>query len=162
MSSVHLSSIQNYKKTAVKIRASVEGASRELLQWRPKPGAWSIQEIVGHLIDSNIVNSYRIRKIVAEPVAPIATFAHEEWVAVQQFHTMELEEMLAVYDALTSYNALFLSKLDAAQWERHGTKFEEPISIRHIIDTFICNHVEGHLQQIERNKQAYADRTVSS
>lgn len=153
----YATSIDNYQATATKIRKSVEGVSPELLLWRPSPHAWSIQEIVGHLIDSGIVNTYRIRKIAAEPPEAIATFAHEQWVAVQPFHQLELSEMLDFYDVITTYNALFLSRLDVEQWDRYGTKLGEPITIRHIVDTFICHHVEGHLQQIERNKQAFAE-----
>lgn len=149
------SSIHYYEQTAVKIRQSVEGISEQLITWKPGPDKWSIQEIVGHLMDSNIVNSYRIRKIISEPVTPIVTFAHEEWVNEQQFNETPLAEILDAYDALTRYNALLLKKLTEEQWRKYGMKVEEQISIAHIIDKFICNHVEKHLGQIERNKMQY-------
>ena len=149
------SSIHYYEQTAVKIRQSVEGLSEQLITWKPGPDKWSIQEIVGHLMDSNIVNSYRIRKIISEPVTPIVTFAHEEWVNDQQFNETPLAEILDAYDALTRYNSLLLNKLTEEQWLKYGMKVEEQISIAHIIDKFICNHVEKHLGQIERNKSQY-------
>lgn len=158
MSATRAGSIENYLQTAVKIRQSVQGLSDEQLRWQPGPGKWSISEIVGHLVDSNIVNSYRIRKIISEPVSPIATFAHEEWVSQQRFNETDLAEILDVYDALTRYNALLLRKLDEEQWLRIGMKPNEPISVAHIIDRFICNHVNEHLGQIERNKAAYDAR----
>ena len=149
------SSIHNYKQTAVKIRQSVEGLSEQLIAWKPGPDVWSIQEIIGHLMDSNIVNSYRIRKIISEPVTPIVTFAHEEWVNVQQFNDTPLTEILDAYEALARYNALLLNQLTEEQWQKYGMKNEEQISISHIIDKFICNHVQKHLGQIERNKSEY-------
>jgi hypothetical protein len=155
MSTERQSSIHYYEQTAVKIRQSVEGISEQLITWKPGPDKWSIQEIIGHLMDSNIVNSYRIRKIISEPVTPIVTFAHEEWVNDQQFNETPLAEILDAYDALTRYNALLLKKLTEEQWQKYGMKVEEQISIAHIIDKFICNHVEKHLGQIERNKTQY-------
>ncbi|RAV08174.1 DinB family protein [Paenibacillus contaminans] len=155
MSTDRQSSIHYYEQTAVKIRQSVEGISEQLITWKPGPDKWSIQEIIGHLMDSNIVNSYRIRKIISEPVTPIVTFAHEEWVNEQQFNETPLAEILDAYDALTRYNALLLKKLTEEQWQKFGMKVEEQISIAHIIDKFICNHVEKHLGQIERNKSQY-------
>lgn len=155
MSTDRQSSIHYYEQTAVKIRQSVEGISEQLITWKPGPDKWSIQEIIGHLMDSNIVNSYRIRKIFSEPVTPIVTFAHEEWVNEQQFNETPLAEILDAYDALTRYNALLLKKLTEEQWQKYGMKVEEQISIAHIIDKFICNHVEKHLGQIERNKSQY-------
>ncbi|MBP1995347.1 DinB family protein [Paenibacillus eucommiae] len=151
-------SIENYLQTATKIRSIVQGLSEEQLVWQPGPGKWSINEIVGHLVDSNIVNSYRIRKIISEPVSPLATFAHDDWVSQQQFNEIALSEILDVYDALTRYNAILLRKLSEEQWLRVGMKVNEPISIAHIIDKFICNHVNEHLGQIERNKAAYSAR----
>ncbi|MFC5403477.1 DinB family protein [Cohnella soli] len=155
MSAARAASIQNYLQTATKIRDSVQHLTEEQLTWKPGPGKWSISEIVGHLLDSNIVNSYRIRKIISEPVTPIVTFAHEEWTSVQRFNETEITEFLEAYDAITRYNALLLRKLDEEQWLRFGMKHEDQISIAHIIDTFICNHVNQHLGQIERNKAAY-------
>ncbi len=134
----------------------MQGLSRELLVWQPGPGKWSINEIVGHLLDSNIVNSYRIRKIISEPVTPIVTFAHENWTARQHFNENPMEDLLAAYDALTTYNASLLKKLDEEQWLRYGMKDEERISVTHIVDRFICGHVEGHLAQIDRNIAAYS------
>lgn len=150
-------SIENFKQTAVKIRQHVEPLSEDLLLWKPTPQAWSIQEIVGHLLDSMIINSYRIRKIVAEPVTQIVTFAHEDWVTQQRFHDTTIVDILTAYDALTNYNALLLQKLSEEQWERYGLKQDEPISIAHIVDSFICKHVEKHFTQIERNKSQYRD-----
>jgi len=149
-------SIHNYLQTAEKIRDSVQSLPQELLLWQPGPGKWSINEIVGHLLDSNIVNSYRIRKIIAEPGEPLATFAHEAWTDRQRFNETELAELLEAYDAITRYNAILLRKLNEEQWALVGMKPDEPISIAHIIDKFICNHVDKHLGQIERNKAAYA------
>ncbi|USB33164.1 DinB family protein [Paenibacillus sp. YPG26] len=149
-------SIYNYQQTAVKIRQSVEGLPGDLLTWKPDAKAWSIQEIVGHLIDSNIINSYRIRKIISEPVTQIVTFQHESWVSNQQFGDTDISEMLNAYEAITRYNGLLLSKLSEEEWEKYGLKQEEPITVAHIIDKFICNHVDKHLGQIERNKSEYA------
>lgn len=156
MSNSRTNSIQNYEHTAVKIRQSVEGLSEQLLTWKPDSNTWSIQEIIGHLVDSNIVNSYRIRKIISEPVTQIVSFEHENWVNSQQFGETDISELLNVYDALTRYNSLLLKKLSEEQWNKNGLKQNESITVAHIIDEFICNHVNKHLGQIERNKSEYA------
>lgn len=155
MSTSRQSSIDNYVQTAIKIRKSVDGLSEKLITWKPGPDKWSIQEIIGHLMDSNITNTYRIRKIISEPVTPIVTFAHESWVEQQQFHDTQFSDILEAYDALTRYNALLLSKLTEEQWEKYGLKGEEHISVAHIVDSFICKHVEKHMGQIERNITEY-------
>ncbi|WP_103104204.1 DinB family protein [Brevibacillus reuszeri] len=158
MSTNREQSIRNYENTGVKIRASVEGLEEELLQWKPAPSKWSMNEIIIHLIDSNIVNSYRIRKIISEPVTSLATFAHDDWVQNQRLNDTSTEELLAVYEAITRYNSFLLQQLTEEDWQKYGLKGEEPISVSHIVDKFICNHVEIHLNQIERNKQAFSEQ----
>ncbi|WP_107840856.1 DinB family protein [Metasolibacillus meyeri] len=155
MSNNRQQSIENYKQTAINIRQVAESVSEELLTWKPTEQAWSIQEIIGHLLDSNIINSYRLRKIIAEPVTQLVTFAHEDWVTVQQFSNSEIADLLATYDTLTNYNATLLAKLSEEQWQKYGLKQDEPISVAHIIDNFICKHVEKHLTQIERNRSQF-------
>lgn len=161
MSSNRATSVHNYLQTAVKIRQSVEGAPEALLKWRPGPGKWSIHEVIVHLIDSNIVNSYRIRKIISEPTTDLVTFAHEDWIRSQRLDDVPVAELLEAYDAITRYNGLLLQRLADEDWNKFGMKPNEPISVGHIVDQFICNHVEKHLGQIERNKAAYVTASAS-
>lgn len=156
MSRTHTEIIERYVQTAVKIRSKTEPLNEELVQWQPGPGQWSILEIVGHLVDSNIVNSYRLRKIISEPVTALATYAHEPWVEQQQFNEDSLAEMLDIYEAITRYNAFLLRKLTPEQWLLYGFRQEEPITLERIVDNFICDHVETHLKQIDRNQTAYS------
>ncbi|MGG3927095.1 DinB family protein [Metabacillus fastidiosus] len=148
-------SISNYLQTVIKLRKSVELLPEELITWKPAQDKWSIHEIVIHLIDSNIVNSYRIRKIVSEPATSLATFAHEDWVRHQRLIDAPIFELLDTYETITSYNALMLKSFEESDWLKYGYKGEVEISIAHIVDQFICNHVDIHLSQIERNRTAY-------
>src|SRR5215210_6406951 len=46
---------------------------------RPAPGKWSIQEIVAHLADDELVGAYRIRLILAAPGTAIQAFDQDAW-----------------------------------------------------------------------------------
>ena len=46
---------------------------------RPAPGKWSIQEIVAHLADDELVGAYRIRLILAAPGTAIQAFDQDRW-----------------------------------------------------------------------------------
>src|SRR4029077_8745490 len=58
--------IEHYQAGSDKLRRAVAGLSREQLQARPGPGAWSIQEVIVHLADSDAISIDRMKRIVAE------------------------------------------------------------------------------------------------
>ena len=45
---------------------AIAGLNREQLLARPIAGTWSIQEIVVHLMDSDLISAYRMKRIIAE------------------------------------------------------------------------------------------------
>ena len=91
---------------------------------------------------------------ISESHAELLPYAHDEWVAAQQANSMTMQELLAIYEAVTRYNALLLNRLDDKTWEKCGWEDTHAYSLRHIIEVFIVRHVETHLKQIERIQAA--------
>jgi uncharacterized damage-inducible protein DinB len=52
--------IETYAAGGQKLRHAVAGLSRDDLLARPGPGAWSIQEVVIHLADSDAISVDRM------------------------------------------------------------------------------------------------------
>jgi hypothetical protein len=59
--------IDRYEAGADEPRRAVAGLTREELNAHPVPGTWSIQEIVLHLMDSDLIASDRMKRVIAEP-----------------------------------------------------------------------------------------------
>jgi len=60
--------------TPARLRRAMAGLSRTALAWRPAPGEWSIQEIVCHLADVEVVNGWRYRMILAQSGSRLTAF----------------------------------------------------------------------------------------
>ncbi|MCE9502077.1 MAG: DinB family protein [Leptospira sp.] len=56
----------DYETEASLLSASLEGLSENDLTSFPIPGTWSIQEIVVHLMDSELVSAHRMKRVIAE------------------------------------------------------------------------------------------------
>ena len=52
--------------TALAFREQPNGLPEELLDRRPRPGEWSVAELLGHLWDAEIAFSFRARLILAQ------------------------------------------------------------------------------------------------
>src|SRR5918999_5329978 len=67
---------------------------------RPTPGKWSIQEIVAHLADDELVGAYRIRLILSAPGTAIQAFDQDVWARTGRYHACDVNDSLALFRAL--------------------------------------------------------------
>jgi DinB superfamily len=66
--------------TAKKLARFLKGVSPSRLRKRPAPEKWSPAEIIAHLADVEIVQSWRVRSILGAPGTPIQAFDQDAWV----------------------------------------------------------------------------------
>lgn len=64
------SSIDQYERGGERLRSAIAGLSREEMIWRPPAdagvGLWSVQQIVIHVMDSDLVGIDRMKRTIAE------------------------------------------------------------------------------------------------
>ncbi|MEC2343126.1 DinB family protein [Paenibacillus sp. MB22_1] len=133
---------------------AIDGLSEEQTTWKPKPESWSVLEVLTHLVDHSIVVSFRIRDILAGTEAQLPAFNQDAWVSGQYANAGKVSDVLQTFHALLLYNSLLLSRLDAEDLEKTGVNAKgETVSVKQIVEGF-TNHVQRHLGQIDRIKQA--------
>ncbi|MNB67290.1 DinB superfamily protein [compost metagenome] len=154
--------IQAYLDTHRLLVQAVDGVSEEELKWKESPVKWSVTEVLAHLIDHNIVVSFRIRDILADTKAQLPAFEQDKWVAGQRANESSADNILDAFQALLSYNGLLFGRLTDAELDKSGINIKgETVRVRDIIAGF-TKHVNTHLAQIERIKQAYGNQLASA
>ena len=76
--------IEQYAKGVGLVAESIKGLSREDFLATPVPGTWSIQQIVIHLMDSDLIASDRMKRVIAEENPAIT--AYNEAAFSQKLH----------------------------------------------------------------------------
>ncbi|MDU0328712.1 DinB family protein [Paenibacillus sp. 3LSP] len=143
-----------FLNTHGQLLTAIDGLSEEQTTWKPKPESWSVLEVLTHLVDHSIVVSFRIRDILAGTEAQLPAFNQDAWVSGQYANAGKVSDVLQTFHALLLYNSLLLSRLDAEDLEKTGVNAKgETVSIKQIVEGF-TNHVQRHLGQIDRIKQA--------
>ncbi|WP_059046980.1 DinB family protein [Paenibacillus rubinfantis] len=133
---------------------AIDGLSEEQTTWKSKPESWSVLEVLSHLVDHSIVTSFRIRDILAGTTVRLPAFNQDAWVSGQYANLGNVADVLQVFHALLLYNSLLLSRLDAADLEKTGVNAKgETVTLTDIVESF-TRHVQRHLEQIDRIKQA--------
>src|SRR5215471_21483171 len=67
-------------KTAARLAQLIKGVPDSKLRKRPAADKWSVNEILAHLADAEIVGGFRMRLILGAPGTPITAFDQDSWV----------------------------------------------------------------------------------
>lgn len=148
--------IDRYHAGAARLRAAVAGMTREQLLARPGPGAWSTLEVVVHLSDFEPVYADRIRRVAALD-RPLLLGADENLFAANLSpHERDVEEELAVIDALRRATARLLRSLPDAAFARPCVHSERGLLTLEQLVGYAADHVTHHAGFIDRKRAVLA------
>jgi hypothetical protein len=135
--------------TAMKLDRLIRAVPASKLRKRPAPDKWSVNEIVAHLGDAEIVVGFRMRLILGAPGAPIAAYDQDSWVTSGHYDKRDPRRSLEQFRAVRQANLALLKSLTPEQWQHYGIHSERgQETIEHIV-RMIAGHDINHLQQIE-------------
>jgi len=135
--------------TAGRLERLVRGATRQRLARRPAPGKWSVNEIVAHLSETEIVVGYRMRMIAGAPGTPIQAFDQDAWAAAGNYAARDTKKSLALFRAVREANLEWLRRLRPEQWEHYGMHAERGQESIEMAVNMIAGHDLNHLRQVE-------------
>jgi hypothetical protein len=147
---------------AADLRAHLARAERQLSPITPEaaaqplaPGKWSIQQTVGHLIDSCTNNLQRLIRLQLTPELTFPGYQQDECVRLQRFDLEPWPEVLSLFLALNRHFAHAIEHADAATFT-HTWLFEgKQLTLGFILVDYI-GHLDHHLRQLPN--YPHADR----
>jgi hypothetical protein len=115
------------------------------LSWRYAAGKWSPKELLGHLIDTERVLSFRAVSFARLDPTVLPAFEEDLWVANANGDTRELGDLLNEFEAVRRSTVALIMGLDPNMMERQGTANKNTTSVVRMLYA-IAGHVEHHLQ----------------
>lgn len=127
---------------------------------RPSPNAWSIKEIIGHLVDSAVNNHQRFIRGQFQGNLIFTGYAQEEWVAAQDYNTAPWPVLLDLWKTYNLHLARVMKlapesvrlaphaehNLDAILLHPPGPG--QPATLDHLMADYV-EHLKHHLHQID-------------
>jgi hypothetical protein len=136
--------------TAKKLERLINGVPTAKLRKRPAPGKWSVNEILAHFADVEIVVGFRMRLILGAPGTPIAAFDQDSWVTSLHYDKRDPRRSVEQFRAAREANLALLKSLTPEQWKHYGMHAERgQETIEHTV-RMLAGHDLNHLQQIEQ------------
>jgi hypothetical protein len=137
------------RKSPALFRKVAAAASPKWLAARPSGECWSRNDVLAHMLDTETVMSFRIRKMICEEDPNISFFDQEKWIAgLQAYRDGKPEKVVARFAALRGENVALLSSLGEEQMKRTGVHPESGRLTLEELAARMARHDINHLKQI--------------
>jgi methionine--tRNA ligase beta chain len=138
------------ERTPSVLRSLITGVDPQALVRRPRPGKWSIAEIVAHLTDSELVFGYRLRTIFAVNGARLQAFDPDRWASTFDYESCEAHSSAEMFAALRSGTLRMLRRVPASLMDNTGIHEEWGSETARSVIRLEAGHDKNHLAQIQR------------
>lgn len=117
----------------------------EKLNFAYAPGKWTVQEVCGHLIDTERVMAYRALCLARGETQALPGFDENAYVAYARFSNRPPSSLQREYNYQRQSNLTLFASLDADRLPATGSVNGSPATVRGLI-TIIAAHEFHHLQ----------------
>lgn len=108
---------------------------------RPAPDAWTLKEIVGHLVDSAANNHQRFVRLLLGGLEHFPAYEAEPWVAAQRYAEADWTTLILLWE---SYNDLLLHVIRGIPEAALGNAWQHPDGPRTL--DFLVHDYYAHLR----------------
>jgi hypothetical protein len=108
------------------------------------PGKWTIKELLGHVVDTERVFSYRAMRIARGDETPLPGFDEKAWVPLSGANDRTVADLLGEFRAVRAATLAQLRHLPADSVTRRGVASGKEVSVR-ALAWIIAGHAAHHL-----------------
>ena len=135
--------------TRARLLAVVKDAGSDLRQ-TPAPGEWSVLELLGHLVDAEIVVSGRYRWVLSHDRPPLFGYDQDRWVERLHHNDDPPDELLEVFSTLRNANLRLWNRSSADDRRRVAMHAERGAESYELMFRMLAGHDRFHLDQMRQ------------
>ena len=107
------------------------------------PGKWSIKEVLGHLMDTERIFTYRLLRIARGDATPLPGFDENAFVPAGKFDERALGELLDELRAVRTGTIALVQGVPGEAWSRRGKASDAVVSAR-ALAYIVVGHFTHH------------------
>ncbi|MFL5602508.1 MAG: DinB family protein [Gemmatimonadaceae bacterium] len=134
------------KETLILLR----GLPASVSTYRYASDKWTVNELVGHVIDSERIFAGRALRFARNDPAPIPGFEQDDYVRNSSFNAYSLGDLAAELEAVRQSTVFLFRHMDEQAWTRRGIANNAEVSVR-ALAYIIAGH-ELHHREILRTR----------
>jgi hypothetical protein len=108
----------------------LRGLPASIATYRYAPGKWSVNEIIGHLIDSERIFADRALRFARNDPTPLPGFEQDDYISNSKFDLYPLAELASELDCVRRSTVFLFKHLEEPDWVRRGVANNAEVSVR--------------------------------
>ena len=154
--------LEVFDQGPVRLRNVLADLTHEHLKAKPRPGKWSIQEIIMHVADSEIMGAARVRQAYTQPGSSFAAYDQDVWanhLGYQEQDNPAVQNALNLFESLRRTTSVIFHHARVEDWGKIGVHAEHgEITLRNLLELY-ADHSERHIEQI-LSIRSLLDKTI--
>lgn len=120
-------------------QALLRGLPASVSTYRYAPGKWSVNEMIGHLIDSERIFAARALRFARNDATPVPGFEQDDYVRNSNFDGYPLTELASELASVRESTVFLFMHLSDDAWKRRGIANGAEVSV-----TALAYIIAGH------------------
>jgi hypothetical protein len=152
-----LALIDRFSSAYAPIESLVDGLPAEALSFVPPiADAWSTNDHLVHLLDSEAAVYFRIRNAIASPGSAVQPWDEDAWHAALSYNATDGRACLAAAKSLRAVETACLRSLVEADWSDFWLEHKEKgrLELERLVEMY-RDHLAYHAPFIKRNRDAW-------
>ena len=146
--------IDKYEAGGEQLALAIRGLTREDLLAVPIAGKWSTQQVVIHLMDSDLIATDRMKRIIAEDNPTLIGYDETKFARNLHYDDQSAADAVKIFDLNRKMFAGVLRKLPDSTFQRSGMHNERgKVTLGDQINSYV-KHLEHHLKFIHEKRAA--------
>ncbi len=128
----------------------------------PVPGTWSIQQIIVHLMDSDLIGSDRMKRIIAEESPSLIGYNESAFARQLFYDRTDLPMACEVFRLNRLLTGAILKQLPDTAFARTGNHSERgTVSLAALLQTYV-GHLDHHMRFLREKRRLLGKPLVDS
>jgi hypothetical protein len=148
--------IEHYAAGGEKLAMAIRGLTREDLLCVPPAeagvGKWSIQQVVLHCMDSDLIATDRIKRMIAEDNPTLIGYDENKFAQNLFYNEQPAEQAVQIVDLNRKLFANVLRRLPPQAFERKGTHNERGVVTAGGYLKSMVDHLDHHIGFIHKKR----------
>lgn len=144
--------IEAYAAGASRPAETIRGLDAAELDACPIPGTWSIRQIIAHLMDSDLIASERMKRVIAMDSPTILAYDEAAFAKRLGYDAIDVELACKVFELNRRLTADLLRSLPDSAFARRGHHSESGLlTLQELLEIY-TGHLDHHLGFAQRKR----------
>jgi uncharacterized damage-inducible protein DinB len=153
--------LEDFETGGLELQKAIAGLKREQLLWAPPPaagiGLWTIQQVVCHLMDDELIWTSRMKQIIAEDHPKIMGYDESKFAAKLHYEAMDAQVAAQMLVLNRQQFSAILKALPESTFGRTGEHVDIGVFTVEQGVTWTAEHLHHHVRYIEMKKERQAN-----